>query len=114
MSRNLGEVTAHYLMALVWADALEGEPYLGIADSVRKTAQEDCAAFLKMVEEAEIDDSKWTDEQFGHDFWLTRQHHGAGFWDRGLGRPGEQLTALAQTFASQHVSVGDDGLLYAD
>lgn len=21
-------------------------------------------------------------EQAGHDFWLTRQHHGAGFWDR--------------------------------
>lgn len=34
----------------------------------------------------------YSDEQAGHDFWLTRNGHGAGFWDRevldedGLGR----------------------------
>lgn len=35
------------------------------------------------------------DEQVGHDLWLTRNHHGAGFWDRGLGGRGERLTAAA-------------------
>lgn len=29
---------------------------------------------------------EYSDEQAGHDFWLTRNAHGAGFWDRGLGR----------------------------
>jgi hypothetical protein len=32
--------------------------------------------------------------QFAHDFWLTRERHGAGFWDRGLGELGEELTHL--------------------
>lgn len=28
----------------------------------------------------------------GHDFWLTSQGHGAGFWDRGLDELGDTLT----------------------
>ena len=34
-------------------------------------------------------------EQFGHDFTLTRNHHGAGFWDRGYGPAGDRLTDYA-------------------
>lgn len=48
----------------------------------------------------------------GHDFWLTRNGHGAGFWDRGLGELGSKLTVLAKTYAGQDLSVGDDGLVY--
>ena len=33
--------------------------------------------------------------QFGHDFYLTREHHGAGFWDRGLGDLGRHLTDVS-------------------
>ena len=36
-----------------------------------------------------------SDEQAGHDYWLTRQRHGAGFWDRGIGEAGRELTMLA-------------------
>ena len=35
----------------------------------------------------------YTWEQVGHDFWLTSQGHGAGFWDRGLEELGDTLTA---------------------
>ena len=35
-------------------------------------------------------------EQFGHDYLLTRDHHGVGFWDRGLGELGDYLTAVAE------------------
>ena len=38
--------------------------------------------------------------QAGHDFWLTRNGHGAGFWDRGLGALGDKLTDAAKTFGS--------------
>ncbi|QQM15371.1 hypothetical protein SEA_POUND_216 [Mycobacterium phage Pound] len=37
---------------------------------------------------------------FGHDFYLTREHHGAGFWDRGLGELGEYLTRIADSYGS--------------
>jgi hypothetical protein len=30
-------------------------------------------------------------EQAGIDFWLTRNRHGAGYWDRGLGITGDKL-----------------------
>lgn len=35
-------------------------------------------------------------ELFGHDFYLTREGHGAGFWDRGLGTLGDYLTDIAK------------------
>jgi len=53
-----------------------------------------------------------SDEQAGHDFWLTRNKHGAGFWDRGLGLIGENLTAAAHAFGEVHLYVGDDGRVY--
>lgn len=34
----------------------------------------------------------YTWEHVGHDFWLTSQGHGAGFWDRGLDEVGDTLT----------------------
>jgi hypothetical protein len=49
----------------------------------------------------------------GHDFWLTRNGHGAGFWDRSeLGELGEQLSEKARAFKSVDLYTGDDGLLY--
>lgn len=35
-------------------------------------------------------------ELFGHDFYLTREGHGAGFWDRGLGELGDYLTQISK------------------
>lgn len=40
---------------------------------------------------------------FIHDYWLTRNHHGAGFWDRGLGDLGDRLTEAAQQDGDYHV-----------
>ena len=31
-----------------------------------------------------------------HDYWLTRNGHGVGFWDRGLGDVGVMLSDLAE------------------
>lgn len=39
-------------------------------------------------------------ELFGHDFYLTREGHGAGFWDRGLGDLGDYLTKIAEDAGS--------------
>lgn len=53
------------------------------------------------------------DSLAGHDFWLTRCGHGAGFWDRGLGDVGDQLTAAAKAFGGADLYVGDDGRIHA-
>ena len=53
------------------------------------------------------------DEQGGHDFFLTRCHDGAGFWDGDWKEPhAGRLTTLAQTFADIALYVGDDGKVY--
>lgn len=51
-------------------------------------------------------------ECLGHDLWLTRNHHGAGFWDRGLGDLGDRLTDAAHALGEVHLYVGDDGQIY--
>ena len=50
--------------------------------------------------------------QVGHDFWLTRNGHGAGFWDRGLGKIGDDLADAARAYGSSDLYVGDDGLVH--
>jgi hypothetical protein len=48
----------------------------------------------------------------GHDLWLTRNGHGAGFWDRGAGDAGDRLSAAASALGESLIYVGDDGKLY--
>lgn len=50
--------------------------------------------------------------EFGHDFWLTRNGHGAGFWDRGLGELGERLTRAASAYGTMDLLIGDDGQIH--
>jgi hypothetical protein len=58
-------------------------------------ATEDCAAFLDGSGE-DIGDKE---ERAGHDFWLTRNRHGAGFWDGDWSDDaGRRLTANAHPY----------------
>lgn len=49
-------------------------------------------------------------ERFGHDLWLTRNGHGAGFWDRGLDSLGGYLSDVASSMGGVDIySVPIDG-----
>lgn len=49
----------------------------------------------------------------GHDFWLTRNRHGAGFWDGYWPEEvGQTLTDAAHAFGECDLYVGDDRKLY--
>lgn len=51
---------------------------------------------------------------FGHDFWLTRNGHGAGFWDGDYPEEmGEHLTEASHAYGEVNLYVGDDGKIYA-
>ena len=72
--------------------------------------------------ESDVEDfviSNWADvkgldaSQVGHDFSLTRNRHGAGFWDRGLGELGDRLTKASHAYGETNWYAGDDGLLYS-
>lgn len=75
---------------------------------------EDCHNFMTqasgLLEEAY--DHGYSMSQAGHDFWLTRNGHGAGFWDRDLGELGDKLSNLAKTFGEVYVHSGDEGQIY--
>ena len=47
-------------------------------------------------------------ELAGHDFAITRNGHGAGFWDRGLGAIGDTLTDEAKAYGSHSVIIEVD------
>jgi len=47
--------------------------------------------------------------QIGHDFWLTRNGHGTGFWDRDLGDVGEKLSKIATSMGEKNLFWDDEG-----
>ena len=48
----------------------------------------------------------------GHDFALTRNRHGAGFWDRGFGELGERLTKASHAAGGVNPYLGADELIH--
>jgi hypothetical protein len=119
---DLDDFTQAYIECILWAELDYSDPDTGgdpldenydffdISPEALATIVEDCADF----QDAQADDLALVDddERSGHDFWLTRNHHGAGFWDRGLGEVGDRLTAACKIYDSQTPYVSDDGKIY--
>lgn len=75
---------------------------------------EDCVEFLsESLSEIgpELLDH-WSLSSLAYDFWLTRNGHGAGFWDRTDMPHWETLDRIAREFDEQDIYPGDDGRLY--
>jgi hypothetical protein len=80
----------------------------------------DCAQFLERHGSLLVDGActRGTGEysvaaQAGHDFWLTRNGHGAGFWDGDWNESAASaLDAGAKEFGDFDLYVGDDGVIY--
>jgi hypothetical protein len=111
-----------YQEALVWQghdwdDQIDGNPkpldenYC--TDDFAPEAIEEMTVELTDFLQANWQDVAQLDpEQVGHDFVLTRNGHGAGFWDRGLGDVGDRLTEACKPYGTADPYVGDDGQLY--
>ena len=80
------------------------------SDNSKIKAYEDIKLFLKYAGNA-VDGID--EEQLGHDIWLSRNGHGAGFFDRGYDDEIEKkLMDSAHKIGGKYVYLGDDGLLY--
>lgn len=107
-----------YIECALWSSTDEdGEPLDSVYgpadiedDSVAAMAA-DVHDFLGLIEREGLDVSALSAVTLGHDFWLTRNRHGAGFWDRGLGELGDKLTALAHPYGESYLYVTDDGTI---
>lgn len=112
------EVANAYKTAALWATTGDDEEPLDAEYSIDQISEESNEEIAKDVVEfwerakAEGLTEHWTPGQFGHDFYLTRAGHGAGFWDRGFGYAGERLTEMAKSYKEKTPIVGDDGSIY--
>lgn len=70
------------------------------------SGREEVANFVKQVEDFigywELP-GNFEDEQIGHDLSLTRNGHGAGFWDRGWNGLGEYLSDVARSYSDHYL-----------
>ena len=87
------------------------------SEKALKQADKDCDLFLEKVRELSLLDKIYIglldETDIAHDFWLTRQGHGAGFWDGDYpDEIGDKLTEIANDFRELYIYVGDDGQLY--
>ncbi len=122
--RKLDEFTRAYLECMLWAetdnsDERGGDPLdknytpEDINDASLKQAVADGKRFQQdnsmALAVANYDSTLCSDtEMAGHDFWLTRNGHGAGFWDGDLDKDvGKVLTEACKGFGECSPYVAD-------
>jgi hypothetical protein len=127
-NKKLSPFVRAYIECALWSsndnyDESGGEPLdanYSIDDISEATLAEmvsECEDF-QASNDSDLDASGLDEEQQGHDFWLTRNHHGAGFWDRKArgtpeGEACERLSEASKVYGSVDLYVGDDGKIYA-
>ncbi len=118
-----GAMLSGYMTAALWSSLAEDAPRGGenldenysVEDIHPDTVADmkaDCEAFLLRCAEAGYDLSAFDPSTVGHDFWLTRHHHGSGFWDGDYDteahpKLGDALTEIAQTFPEVNLWADD-------
>jgi len=104
-----------YLETALWSTTDDyGKPldknyYIG--DCCKELIQQaviDCNKFR------EIGNSKYNiTDDMAHDFWLTRNYHGAGFWDGDYEKEmGDYLTELSHSFGEIFLYTNDGKIYY--
>jgi len=118
MAHWLDTFMASYVETALWSstddDGVPLDENYGPQDIAPRTIsdmEKDCVSFVQHHGEL-LDVSGLTAKRAGHDFWLTRNRHGAGFWDEGLGQVGEKLTRAAHAYGSFDLYVGSDDLIH--
>ena len=116
--------TKAYIECALWASTDDGDCQLDehftvddIAPETLAKIQADCFSFQakNQADLSRYADLRWSPEELGgHDFFLTRNHHGAGFWDRDSlpAQVGKRLTEAAHACGPFDLYVGDDNLIH--
>jgi hypothetical protein len=124
--------TYGYLVCALWASTTgkDSEPMdenHSLADLAPETIEQaiaDCKAFEASCTDDDLNHASGgtetngehytADERNGHDLWLTRNGHGAGFWDRGYPKDvGERLSKAAEAMGSRDLHIGDDDKIHS-
>lgn len=122
---DLETFTRSYIETMLWSSNDEDDEPLDLKygqDNISEEAiyriNEDCELFWNknhhVVSGGRAVASQYSEPELaGHDFWLTRNGHGTGFWDGDWTEPAATyLTDAAKAFGECDAYVGDDGLIY--
>ncbi len=122
--QNLSTFTDAYIECACWSSSDDaGVPLDQIDAPLSNEAltlmRDDCRAFFLANESLILDDNCIAAGGLssvimaGHDFWLSRNGHGAGFWDGDWKEPfATALDNAAKSFDECDLYVGDDGKIY--
>ena len=123
---RLDGITDAYIRTALWAslhfvsdDDNDGTPMdslydkTDLGDGVRDAMKAEIRDYLELCDKESVDTTGLDAEVIGHNFWLTRNGHGTGFWDLGLGELGDKLTDWAKSMGGANLYVGDDGKVNA-
>ena len=115
---NIDQFLNAYIECALWSSVDDdGEPLDkgcnkgNIAPDTLATMRSECEDFISSFSHL-LDQCDLSIDHQGHDFWLTRNRCGAGFWDRGIGTIGRHLTDAAHSYGSFYLYIGDDGMIY--
>lgn len=139
---NCDDFTVQYLITALWAETVslpvseealvdgymeldENHPLHGISEDDALDEHFDLSDFTQYAIRVAIADcAKFQDDNAkdlcdedagdaGHDFWLTRNSHDAGFWDGDYEeRKGERLSEACAVFGELHIWVDEAGSLH--
>ena len=113
--------TTAYIEAALWSSTDESDDSGGhplddnygienLSPETLASILNDCTAFQR-DHANDIGDEL---ERAGHDFWLTRNGHGAGFWDGDWPDDvGQRLTEASDVYGSVDLYIGDNDLIYS-
>ena len=120
---DIKQIVNSYLETMLWAEMDdEDEPLdsnYSISDvdkgSVKK-AEDDIKKFLKKAGHLIDTDNPTALDRIGHNFWLTRKGHGAGFWDDEKNYPkGKEISKIIEKeFKNDPYPFAQDGNVYVE
>ena len=110
----MNDTLMQYLETAIWSSCDENGDHFkadlsDFTPEAIEQAKKDLADFIEQAGDL-LEDLDMTD--VAHDLWLTRNHHGAGFWDRGLGDIGKKLTDIAHSFGELGLYKDDDSQVH--
>jgi hypothetical protein len=112
---NIGAVLDSYLETALWSsgddDEFSGLTIYNFDTKSKDAAKKDIIKFIADANKQFPDELETYDVQsLGHNIWLSRNGHGAGFFDDN----NDGLQELARKMKEKDIYVGDDGKVYID
>ncbi len=102
-------MAVQYRETAEWADGDSDCRWACWSESAIEEAKDVVVKFVSDAGDL-LDGIHW--DLIGHNIWLSRNHHGTGFWDRGWGEVGDKLHKIAQQLGPRSLYVENDEIFF--